>query len=299
MLAQLVVGVSIDDSGRPQPLGPEAIEQAWRQLRTSHPEEFRPKADSLVKWHRRQLLTSEVNQEWSAAAFHLQRLTELSPNDRVLQQVRARVLACQPLPRDPLLSPNLIDLTDYYNTSLAENWERQETGKNMAELGTGVQLLAGVKFDIRGAVRLADREGQYLDRHYPLSVPGIPVAQRCRRLHFLQASEGASKIDGTRLGSYVVHYVNHQAWQIPIVYGEDLRDWYTQPGESDSAARAEVAWRGDNAASRRSSTTGETGGLRLYKRTWDNPVPDVEIESIDFVLNSGPAQPFLLAITAE
>jgi hypothetical protein len=294
MLAQLSSGLIIDDSGRLQPLDPIAIEQTWHQLQALHPEEFRPRADELVKWHRRQLVTSELDQEWSAAAFHLQRLTELSPGDPVLQQVRPRVHACQPLPRDPSLSPDLIDLTDYYNTSLAENWERQGDGKNMAELATGVQTLAGVKFDIRGAIRLADREGQWLDRHYPSRVLGIPVAQRCRRLHFLQASEGASKIEGTQLGSFVVRYANHQQWEIPIVYGQDLRDWFTQTDETDSATRAEVAWRGNSEHSRRIGLS-----LRLYKRTWENPMPDVEIESIDFVLNPNPAVPCLLAITAE
>jgi hypothetical protein len=39
--------------------------------------------------------------------------------------------------------------------------------------------------------------------------------------------------------------------------------------------------------------------LRLYKTTWDNPLADLEIISIDFVSNMAAPAPFLIAITAE
>jgi hypothetical protein len=201
-----------------------------------------------------------------------------------------------PLPRQRSTPPNLIDLTDFYNTALAETWESFQTGWNLAEFPAGVQTFAGVKFDVRGAVRLSDHDGALLEyRYYPSRVVGIPIGQRCRRLHFLHGSEGSpSNVFETKLGSYVVHYANHQQWEITIEYGRDVRDWFTQPGEDESASRAEIAWQGHNVASRR---TGQS--LHLYKRTWDNPTPDLEIESIDFILNTGPSLPFLLAITAE
>ena len=66
------------------------------------------------------------------------------------------------------------------------------------------------------------------------------------------------------------------------------------PDGDEGATRAEAVWKGHNGLSR------ELGlYLRLYKRTWENPSPEIEIESIDLVSAPAPAQPFLIAITAE
>jgi hypothetical protein len=40
-------------------------------------------------------------------------------------------------------------------------------------------------------------------------------------------------------------------------------------------------------------------GLQLFRRPWDNPRPDVLIESIDFSACKAGSIPFLIAITAE
>ena len=39
--------------------------------------------------------------------------------------------------------------------------------------------------------------------------------------------------------------------------------------------------------------------IRLFKRTWNNPAPEVEVAKIDFVAEHGWAHPFLVALTAE
>ena len=39
--------------------------------------------------------------------------------------------------------------------------------------------------------------------------------------------------------------------------------------------------------------------LELYKRTWEGPVPEVAITSVDRIASSAIASPFLIAITAE
>jgi hypothetical protein len=39
--------------------------------------------------------------------------------------------------------------------------------------------------------------------------------------------------------------------------------------------------------------------VRLFKATWTNPLPDVEITSLDFILGKSSVRPFVVAITAE
>jgi len=57
---------------------------------------------------------------------------------------------------------------------------------------------------------------------------------------------------------------------------------------------AAVAWEGNNVASRALGMA-----VRIYQMPWVNSLPEVEIESIDFLSNMEKAAPFLIAITAE
>jgi len=90
----------------------------------------------------------------------------------------------------------------------------------------------------------------------------------------------------------VIHYSNSTQAEFPIVIGQSLLDWFTQPNEEKKPFT--IAWSGHNAWSRPESKT-----IRLFKSTWQNPDPAVLISSIDFV-TTGPAPArFLVAITAE
>ena len=110
----------------------------------------------------------------------------------------------------------------------------------------------------------------------------------CRRLHFLH-STGGSAPSGTTIGRYVVHYTDGQQQEVPIVYGQDLREWHGFTDETDAVERGQVAWKG----------TDETSKLRLYKSSWENPRPEVEVATVDFVSAMTDSSPFLIAITAE
>ena len=61
-------------------------------------------------------------------------------------------------------------------------------------------------------------------------------------------------------------------------------------GRNVEAGRLIVAWR-----------TNAGGGitLQLCRFTWDNPHPEVTIESLDFISKMTRAAPFLVAITTE
>ena len=82
-----------------------------------------------------------------------------------------------------------------------------------------------------------------------------------------------------------------QRRSIPIVYGRDVHGWWSSPMGPTNAT---VAWTGTNQAAAASEQT-----LRLFKMTWENPEPDVEIRALDFRSEGQESAAFLIAITAE
>ena len=199
-------------------------------------------------------------------------------------------------PRDPKASADLIDLASAYNALLTESWHAGGRLNDLSELPCGLQTFGGVQFDVRGLIQVGAiaRNGE----SFPAEVTQIAIRRSCWRLHFLHAAIfAAAAADGTQIGAYLVHYANGSQVEVPIVMGESLADWFTQPEEKGKAFS--IAWTGSNAESRRQGLT-----VRLFKSTWENPTPKEEISSIDLIsIPTGqpplrPA-PFLVAITAE
>jgi hypothetical protein len=182
-----------------------------------------------------------------------------------------------------------IKLETYYNARLNQDWHDLSGPRNdLAELPTGVQILAGTVFDVRGLVQVRRQS-----RDYPAAINGIRIGQTCRRLHFLHSAiNAASTANGTEIGRYVVHYANGERREIPIRIGQDVVDWFEQP--RGNGEHPVIAWIGENPKSRRWGKK-----IRLFKSTWENPLPQVAIETVDFLaLKPGPS-PFLIALTAE
>jgi hypothetical protein len=96
--------------------------------------------------------------------------------------------------------------------------------------------------------------------------------------------------DGTKIGRYVVHYTGGQQQEVSITLGVDQADWFT----TETNRPFVIAWTGENPKSRRAGQK-----IHLFKSTWQNPLPEVEIQTIDFeAIRPGPC-PFLVAITVE
>jgi hypothetical protein len=195
--------------------------------------------------------------------------------------------------RDPRCPPGAIDLTDYYNAGLKEKWHAYSKQNNLSELPRGLQSFAGVPFDVRGLIQLGSERPQ--SQRFPEAVKKIKAAVPGRRFHFLHAvSERPQRFYGEQVGSYIIRFANQQTWEIPIIYGRDLRDWWTEHGEPFAPTAAVVAWQGSNPVA-----AAQGKSIRLFMSTWDSPMPRAQVESIDFVSTmSGPA-PFLVAITLE
>jgi len=188
---------------------------------------------------------------------------------------------------------NCVDLRRCANWKLSEAAGRV-VGNDLGELPQGEQVFAGVRFHIaEGAVQL----GSSRLPDFVRSAKGIPLHARAVRLYVLHAVQWGGAMfgvgDGTTVGQFRVHYADGSASTLPIVYGEDVRDWWCHD-RGKPVTRAQVAWAGRNAATRQGEIY-----LRLYLSVWENPHPEREIAAIDYSSRATPAAPFCVAITAE
>lgn len=193
--------------------------------------------------------------------------------------------------RDARATADQIDLAQHYNARLTPNWHKGERGNDLREFPTGLVEFEGIGFDVRGLIQVcAVREGS---ERYPPSVTGIRVGRTARRLHFLHSTIQTGQIDA-RIGSYVIRYSDGQSWEVPIVYGRHVVDWWRNP-QSPAAANAPApVWLGGNPAL--------AAGLQVqvFLTTWTNPLPEVAIATVEFKgVPASRSHPFLLGLTVD
>jgi len=100
--------------------------------------------------------------------------------------------------------------------------------------------------------------------------------------------------EGAQVGTYVLHYSDGETRELPILAGRDIRGWWGYPAVRGNLQDARVAWVGSSPTAVR-----EGSYLLLFKSTRDNPRPDVEVTSIDFVSSMAFGSPMLVALTVE
>jgi hypothetical protein len=183
----------------------------------------------------------------------------------------------------------LLDLTEHFNALLADSWQGYPSN-TLAGLPAGLQEFAGIRFDVRGLIQV---RGFGLPVEFPKKVEGIKVNQRCGRIHFLHATAFWHR-PGTKVASYIIHYADSQVREIPLVYGEQIADWWFDPRKPAELTDAKVAWTGENEAAKSHGKA-----IRLYQSNWENPLRDVEVATISFLSSLTQAAPFLIAITLE
>ena len=151
-----------------------------------------------------------------------------------------------------------------------------------------------VPFDLRGVVQLALASKNGLWEGYSQAVEQIPIAQRFRRLDAVIGSIGSAP-EGKAIGALVLHYADGTRHECEIVYGRHVRHWWTDGDSRTDTDLAQVAWEGPHAFPKMHPTR-----LRIYHGTWENPRPDEEVVSFDFVSKmTTTAAPFLIAVTVE
>jgi WD40 repeat protein len=279
----------------------------WLTLKAKYPGDFVSTREQAIYFHRRQASECENANQWAAAQFHLEQLIKEFPDDPKLQSRRetARRGLLQldddaPLPTRPQIfparnqrtPPELIDLSPHYNFAITNRLPGQKAPFGLELLPQGIQSFNGVEFDVRGIVLLSSSTLEALPKASYRTQARITINRKCQRLHFLHSCwDTPVKVhEGTRVGTYKIHYANDEVWDVPIVYGKDLR---TLPFTSqlNDTPNADVAW------TSLGLTTG--GNARLYHKRLENLRPSVEIESIELISAMSDAAPLLFAITVE
>ena len=184
-----------------------------------------------------------------------------------------------------------VDLSSYCTSLLTESWQGG-SGEDLASLPKGLQTFGGIQFYLCGVVQLRGAAPGLAK--FPLSIRGIPVRRRCRRLYFLHAAISGSNADeGEQIGTYILHPLNQATLEIPLIYGRSVRNWHPGLNEPRADKTLKVVWTGENTATKQTGTP-----VRLFMTAW-NLAPGVDIESLDFVSSQRDAAPFLLAITID
>jgi hypothetical protein len=205
---------------------------------------------------------------------------------------RQPALAIPPRPAEA--GTNLLDLTASYNAALTETWlpclGLVDVDVNLSSLPAGVTNLAGVSFDVRGLIRLSC--SSIFHTMFPTNVE-IAVGHRFRRLHVLHGA--AMRVQqGRQIGTYWLHYRDGTSTDLPILYGRDLGGALGFDDNQAQASAAALAWSGNADPTKPVPTP-----VRLYRRNYENPRPDLEVVSVTFESARTSAGPFLVALTVE
>jgi len=191
--------------------------------------------------------------------------------------------------RDPLVNPDLIDLSAHYNMSLLKSWDAR--GNDLARLPQGLQSFDDIEFDVRGLVVLNGARAQRRGLSYPAQVTAIAVSRSFRRLHLLHSAGDAPKVpEGTAIASLVLRYADGQRHELPFVYGQHVRAAEVLSDAKQTLTAGALAWKGTNDAG---------WSLHIWKCSLENPLPDVKVDTIDYVSKMAEGNPYLIAMTVE
>lgn len=197
---------------------------------------------------------------------------------------------------------HFVDLQEQANQKRLDNMGRGFPGSSLGPLPGGEQTFGGIKFKVGdGLLQL----GSTILDMKPEKIVGIKVDARCAKLHILHATcfgGGPNTVgsplhvkDGTTIGEYRVTFEDKSTAAIPIVYGQDVRDWFYVEAEG-GPDRGKIAWNGENERAK------EVGAkIRLFQTEWKNPKSDSKLVSIDYIgrKTEPPAAPFCVAISLE
>jgi thiol-disulfide isomerase/thioredoxin len=174
-------------------------------------------------------------------------------------------------------APLMLDVTRFHAKQLIT-----AEGTNKAFVGfTGVQQVDGLPFNLLGHGVLYGRKEanwrQKSEEDYP-DFTGVKVGRRFAELHLLHAANWMD-VNGEAIARVRLNYTDGTAFELPIGYGVQVRDWQRLRSEEKETlvdADSKIIWRGGGLTSYKSKT-------RVFKSRLLNPLPDKEVVTIDFV----------------
>ena len=254
---------------------------------------------------------------WDAAVFHWERVQQgersevRSPESEIATEARlayARQAAEKInrelkqgksrwsvfLPRPPWAKPEMLDLGSFYTRALGEPVSKERGAATFRSLPSGVQVLGGTGFDVRGVIQLSSTN----------SVT-IPVGCACERVHFLHAASQPPVAVREPAGVYQVTYANGFTAVVELSNPEHVRPYSAHqfhalapdpPTNAPPGLRSRLAWAG-------SSPGPEERPMDLFltRTTWELPASQRGQIIASLKLQGGQAgsAPLIFAITVE
>jgi len=159
----------------------------------------------------------------------------------------------------------------------------------------GDQTFDGTPFQMQGNMQVAGLRAARENRKFATSVRGIPVNRRGSRLHVLHGA-GENLANGVPLASLVLNFADGTKQTLPLVYGQNVRNWYKSRTDSDQVSDpgSKVVWTGTSPRSDRFGMT-----LRLYRSSFALNFPGVEVQSIDFISLMSESVSVIAGLTLE
>jgi uncharacterized GH25 family protein len=177
-----------------------------------------------------------------------------------------------------------VDLTAYYDKS--SSWNGASAWEVVPHGGA---TLGGVPFTVDGLLRLSGTGDS--TKSYRQKVDGIAVGKKFGRLHLLHLTGATGPADLT-YARVILHYGDGSTTSFPLVYGTHARYWHRSKYEYPSALsdpNSKVVWRGTH------ESTDKT--LRIFRTTFENPKPDLDVTTVDFVSENVAANAVILAMS--
>jgi hypothetical protein len=202
-------------------------------------------------------------------------------------------------------------------------WFGKTNFATLADLPLGLHIFAGVPFAISERVQLMGNGYRNLGMAFPSVIKGIPIGHKCQSLYLLH---GASflrtqapaipdengfmpvlptyETTNLPIARLVLHYADGARSELEIVSKQHLLDVWGPVCTTKVpvvercpvSPETELAWIKAEAPPEKAE---KLNSVRIYRTRFENPRPDEQILTIDYVSTRTEAAPFLLGLTIE
>jgi hypothetical protein len=196
-----------------------------------------------------------------------------------------------------------INLKPYVNCKLTDPLADQPTEKDhtLEALPTGLHIYGGVPFDVEGIIQLNGPSVQLGTKLWPLEVKDIAIGHPFKKLHLLQGAFNIVAPGGNyKFAQLILHYADGSQESLDLAGGTHALRCVDAlvPQELDMvpAPQTELAWTGTNPYLKKNNPS---ASLHLYRTTFDNPKPDQQVTTVDYLSTMFNPGPFLAGLTIE
>ncbi len=200
------------------------------------------------------------------------------------------------------INETTIDLKPFVNCQLTDPLADKPDHKDhtLGTLPLGVNVYGGGPFDVEGIVQINGGSIKTGPKPWPLAVQAIAIGHSFKKLHLLHSAFNIMSPEGRYpYGKLVLHYADGTAADLMLAGGvHTLRavDGWIPQEIGQLPPQTELAWMGSSPYLDRFNPT---ASLHLYRTTFRNPRPDLEVKSIDYVSIMGNPGPFMVGLTIE